>query len=161
MRLNDPAKSAGKQGHQMVPLCAYQPLGGVMPHGLASTFILPKICAPSEIVDGVSFYETAGNLTSATDSSGKTSMTYDPNTNLLTRITYPGGQFFTFEYDAAGRRTKRTDQDGHVENSTYDAAGRLSTMTDENGALIVRYEYDAAGRLTKKTRLMGSDCEQP
>ena len=78
-------------------------------------------------------------------------MTYDPSTNLLTRIDYPGGLFFTFEYDAAGRRTKRTDQDGHVENSTYDALGRLDTMTDENGALIVHYEYDAAGRLSKKT----------
>jgi RHS repeat-associated protein len=96
-------------------------------------------------------YDAAGNLTSATDSSGTTTMTYDPNTNLLTRIDYPGGLFFTFEYDAAGRRTKRTDHDGHVENSTYDALGRLDAMTDENGALIVHYEYDAAGRLSKKT----------
>jgi RHS repeat-associated protein len=78
-------------------------------------------------------------------------MQYDPKTNLLTRIDYPGGQCFTFEYDAAGRRTKRTDQDGHVENSTYDSLGRLDTMTDEHGALIVHYEYDAAGRLSKKT----------
>ena len=102
-------------------------------------------------IDDTYTYDAAGNLTSATDSSGTTTMTYDPNTNLLTRIDYPGGLFFTFEYDAAGRRTKRTDQDGHVENSTYDALGRLDTMTDENGALIVHYEYDAAGRLSKKT----------
>ena len=102
-------------------------------------------------IDFTYTYDTAGNLTSATDTAGTTTMTYDPNTNLLTRIDYPGGLFFTFEYDAAGRRTKRTDQDGHVENSTYDSVGRLDTMTDENGALIVHYEYDAAGRLSKKT----------
>jgi RHS repeat-associated protein len=102
-------------------------------------------------IDGIYTYDAAGNLTSTQDSSGTTRMAYDPNTNLLTRIDYPGGLFFTFEYDAAGRRTKRTDQDGHVENSTYDALGRLDTMTDEHGALIVHYEYDAAGRLSKKT----------
>jgi RHS repeat-associated protein len=102
-------------------------------------------------IDFTYTYDTAGNLTSATDSSGKTAMSYDPNTNLLTRIDYPGGLFFTFGYDSAGRRTKRTDQDGHVENSIYDLLGRLDTMTDENGALIVHYEYDGAGRLSKKT----------
>jgi RHS repeat-associated protein len=102
-------------------------------------------------IDYVYAYDAAGNLVSATDPSGTTTMSYDPATNLLTRINYPGGLFFTFEYDAAGHRTKRTDQDGHVEAYTYDAAGRLDTMTDENGALIVHYEYDAAGRLSKKT----------
>jgi RHS repeat-associated protein len=78
-------------------------------------------------------------------------MAYDPATDLLTRIDYPGGHFFTFEYDAAGRRTRRTDQDGNVENYFYDAAGRLERMTDRTDALIVRYEYDSAGRIGRKT----------
>ncbi|MFO0957423.1 MAG: RHS repeat-associated core domain-containing protein [Isosphaeraceae bacterium] len=96
-------------------------------------------------------YDTAGNLILATDPSGTTTMAYDPATNLLTRIDYPGGPFFTFAYDSAGRRTRRTDQDGHVEATTYDVAGRIDTMRDEHDALIVHYEYDAAGRLSRKT----------
>ena len=56
-------------------------------------------------IDFTYAYDTAGNLTSATDTDGTTTMVYDPSTNLLTRIDYPGGLFFTFEYDAAGRRT--------------------------------------------------------
>jgi RHS repeat-associated protein len=103
---------------------------------------------------GVDFtygYDAAGNLTSATDASGTTTMTYDPATGLLTRIDYPGGHYFTLQYDAAGRRTQRTDQDGNVENYAYDVLGRLDHMTDKAGALIVQYEYDASGRLSKKT----------
>jgi RHS repeat-associated protein/uncharacterized repeat protein (TIGR01451 family) len=96
-------------------------------------------------------YDAAGNLTSATDASGTMMMSYDPATDLLTRIDYPGGHFFTFRYDAAGRRTQRTDQDGNVVTYAYDALGRLDHMTDGKGALIVHYEYDAAGRLSKNT----------
>src|SRR5262249_28074941 len=80
-----------------------------------------------------------------------TTMSYDPATDLLTRIDYPGGQSFAFAYDAAGRRTRRTDQDGQVENYHYDAVGRLDRMTDGTGALIVAYAYDGAGRLDRKT----------
>ncbi len=113
--------------------------------------VLTKDDSTTAGVDFVYTYNVAGNLTSAKDSSGTTSMTYDPLTDRLTRMDYSGGKFFTFEYDAVGRRTKRTDQDGHVENSFYDAAGRLQRMTDEHAALIVLYEYDPAGRLAKKT----------
>jgi len=104
-----------------------------------------------DLIDDVYGYDSAGNLTSARDVTGTTTMVYDPATNLLMRIDYPGGHFFTFEYDAVGRRTKRTDQDGNVENYFYDAAGRLDHMTDGTDSLIVRYEYDDAGRLSRKT----------
>ncbi|MEX2137833.1 MAG: DUF6531 domain-containing protein, partial [Pirellulales bacterium] len=101
-------------------------------------------------VDYVYSYDTAGNLVSATDHAGTTKMQYEPATNFLTRIDYPGGLFFTFAYDALGRRTQRTDQGGHEENLTYDAVGRLDVMTDENDTLIVDYDYDDAGRLSRK-----------
>jgi len=103
------------------------------------------------VTDCVYTYDAAGNLTSATDAAGTTTFTYQANTDWLTRIDYTDGKFFTFEYDAAGRRTKRTDQDGNVENCAYDALGRLDTMTDGTGGLIVDYDYDAAGRLVRKT----------
>ncbi len=102
-------------------------------------------------IDYVYAYDTAGNLVSATDASGTTTMTYDPNTNFLTCIDYPGGQFFTFAYNAVGQRAQRTDQDGNVEDYYYNSLGQLDHMTDGTGALIVAYEYDDAGRLSRET----------
>ena len=96
-------------------------------------------------------YDSAGNLLSATGPEGTTLMTYDADTGWLARIEYPGGRWFKFDYDNAGRRTKRTDQDGNVENYIYDAQGRLDRMTDGSAALIVDFDYDQAGRMARKT----------
>jgi len=96
-------------------------------------------------------YDDAGNLISATDPCGTTILTYDPNTDWLTRIDYPSDHFFTFEYDAVGRRTKRTDQDGNSVNYIYGYVGRLDRTTEGNDVFIVDYDYDAAGRLIHKT----------
>ncbi len=103
------------------------------------------------VTDLVYHYDAAGNLIQAIDASGSMQMTYDPNTDWLTRIEYPSGQFFAFQYDTLGRRTQRADQDGNVVNYQYDAAGRLDRMTDGADVLIVDYDYDAAGRLSLKT----------
>ena len=103
------------------------------------------------LVDYVYTYDTAGNLTSARDPSGTTTLAYEPLTDRLRRIDYPGGRWFAFTYDAVGRRRSRTDQDGNVVNYTYDAIGRLDRMSDGAGALIVDYDYDTAGRLSRKS----------
>ena len=103
------------------------------------------------VTDYVCTYDAASNLTSATDTSGTTTFTYQANSDWLTRIDYPDGKFFTFEYDAAGRRTRRTDQDGNIEHYAYDSQGRLDQMTDGSDVLIVDYDYDAADHLTRKT----------
>ena len=104
-----------------------------------------------DIVDFEYSYDVAGNMLTAKDSSGITTMAYDPNTNWLILIKYPGGLSFEFEYDDVGRRTKRTDQNGVFVSYAYDSLGRLDQMTDANSNLIVDYEYDAAGRMSKKT----------
>ncbi|MBE7504277.1 MAG: hypothetical protein HS113_29105 [Verrucomicrobiales bacterium] len=102
-------------------------------------------------------YDPAGNLTSATyldplNSQPSTlNLSYSPTTDRLTRIEYPDGKFFDFEYDAVGRRTRRTDQDGNVTAYLYDALGRLQRMTNQTEQLLVEYAYDAAGRLDRKT----------
>lgn len=96
-------------------------------------------------------YDFAGNLIQTTDSTGTTSMTYEPQTDRLARIDYPDSKFFTFAYDSAGRRTQRVDQDGNIENYAYDPIGRLDRMTDGAGTLIVDYDYDSAGRVSRKT----------
>ncbi len=117
--------------------------------------VLTKDYLTTTFLDYEYQYDTAGNLTAAVDQTGTavqiTSMTYQPLTDRLTRIDYPDGKWFAFEYDSAGRRTRRTDQDGHVENYEYDGIGRLNIMTDGASNLIVNYDYDAAGRLFQKT----------
>ena len=105
----------------------------------------------ADFIDVVYAYDEAGNLTSATDTGGTISLEYDSRTDELTRIEYPGGQFFEFEYDEVGRRAKRTDQDGRDVEYSYDSLGRLDEMTDAAGALIVDYDYDLDGRLERKT----------
>ncbi|NIR64256.1 MAG: hypothetical protein GWO10_10900 [candidate division Zixibacteria bacterium] len=102
-------------------------------------------------IDYQYIYDDAGNLTSASDPNSTTTITYDPDTDWMTRIDYLGVYFFAFEYDDAGRRTKRTDQDGNITNYIYDSIGRLDQITDANSILIVDYDYDASGRLSQKT----------
>lgn len=120
---------------------AYNPAGQVTSKDYVAT----------QGIDFTYQYDVAGNLIQATDASGTTGMTYESLTDRLTRIDYPGGKFFTFEYDTAGRRTRRTDQDGNIENYAYDSIGRLDRMTDGASNLIVEYDYDSAGRLSRKT----------
>lgn len=96
-------------------------------------------------------YDNAGNLISIVDANGITTMTYDPNTDWLTRIEYPSGHFFNYGYDNLGRRTKRTEDSNNKVNYIYDTLGRLDRMTDSNNLLIVDYGYDSAGRLIRKT----------
>ncbi|HUT94718.1 MAG TPA: RHS repeat-associated core domain-containing protein [Thermoguttaceae bacterium] len=103
------------------------------------------------LVDFEYTYDDAGNLTSATGPEGTTAMSYDPDADWLTRIDYPGGRWFEFEYDAYGRRTQRTDQDGNIVDYIYDAVGRLDWMTDGTDTLIVDYDYDDASWLARKT----------
>ena len=100
-------------------------------------------------------YDVPENRISVTDDSGTTTLSYDPDTDWLKRIDYPGGQFFTFDYDDLGRRSDRIDQHGDVVNYIYYDSGdnirRLDRMTDGADALIVNYDYDDAGRLDVKT----------
>jgi len=117
--------------------------------------VLSKDYSDTAEVDYTYQYDSVGRLVATTDSTGQTRYEYDLDTGWLTRINYPGGQWFTFEYDALGRRINRSDQLGHEENYSYDSLGRLDAMTDESDSLIVDYDYDVAGRIVKKT--LGND----
>ncbi|HRZ56729.1 MAG TPA: RHS repeat-associated core domain-containing protein, partial [Candidatus Paceibacterota bacterium] len=96
-------------------------------------------------------YDANGYLVCAIDSNGTNTMTYDSATGWLTRIEYPGRIWFTFDYDALGRRIRRTGHDGYVLGYIYDRQGRLDQMTNAAGMSIVDYDYDAGGRLIRKT----------
>ncbi|WP_145234608.1 putative Ig domain-containing protein [Urbifossiella limnaea] len=106
---------------------------------------------PGPVKDFVYTYDSRDNLRTATDAGGTTTLTYDPVTDRLTRIDYPGGHWFAFTYDAAGRRATRTDETGRVLRYGYDALGRLDTLSADGEGVLADYDYDAAGRLATKT----------
>jgi len=63
-----------------------------------------------------------------------------------------------FEYDAAGRMTKRTDPNGVVMTYAYDSANRVLDVSAKRGATdIAGYAYlrDGIGRVTRLTELSG------
>ena len=95
-------------------------------------------------------YDDRGNLIQYTDATGTTTQEFDANDQLI-RITYPGGQWLAYTYDAANRRASMTDQLGHCTNYHYDSESRLESLTDEEDKEIVRYAYDDAGRTKLKT----------
>lgn len=92
-----------------------------------------------------------------------TSYEYD-ELNRLVRVSYPDGRVVSYEYDAAGNRTKMITPEGTIEYE-YDADNRLLRAGDEcflhddNGNLIKRYSaeqtidytYDYENRLIKYT----------
>jgi YD repeat-containing protein len=132
--------------------------GGVISysHNTAGQLTSKDYDSTPGIIDFTYAYDAAGNLTNATywnpqlSTQETLNLRYDPITDRLTRIEYPGGQWFAFDYDVAGRRTRRLDQDGHISAYLYDELGRLDHMTNELGTLIVDYDYDLAGRLERK-----------
>jgi RHS repeat-associated protein len=91
-------------------------------------------------------YDAVHNRTSSLHQPG--TWTYGPDNQL---ITYgQGTEQVTFEYDANGHQTKRT-QNGQVTQYRYDAAERLIEIADGNGTTMATYAYDPFGRRIKKT----------
>lgn len=97
-------------------------------------------------------YDGRGNLTNIFDSMlGNNSMTYDHG-DLLSSLTYHDGKGFTFAYDAAGRRTRRTSHDGYTLRYFYNSLGKLKRLEDGTGRQIIQYLYDGAGRLSRENK---------
>ncbi|MET4899037.1 RHS repeat domain-containing protein, partial [Sphingomonadaceae bacterium jetA1] len=70
---------------------------------------------------------------------------FDANDNR-TRMTYPDGTFFTFDYDSLDRRTAVRENGGTVVATiSYDAQGRRAG--DRRGLVSSGYGYDAISRL--------------
>ena len=95
-------------------------------------------------------YDKYGDRTSATGSQGTIGFQYDPASQDLLEVTYPGGDFLKFTYDDADRRTKSVDQTGFTVNYSYTASGLLAGLTDGHGNPIASYTYDTADRLIEK-----------
>jgi RHS repeat-associated protein len=112
--------------------------------------ITTKDYAETPSVDYTYEYGDIGKMVAASGPEGTTGFEYNMNTGQLARIVYPDGKWFTFDYDGAGRRVRRTDQDSNVVQYAYDSAGRLGMVTDGSDVAMVDYDYDLAGRLNSK-----------
>ncbi len=96
-----------------------------------------------------------GNLGATPDAAFATTLSYDAQGNLVTRID-PDAAKTTFSYDAAGRLTSFVDPDGnaagalpaeHAWSIGYDENDRETSRTDPLGN-VLRYSYDGAGNRT-------------
>ncbi|MEN6460939.1 MAG: X2-like carbohydrate binding domain-containing protein [Syntrophomonas sp.] len=115
-------------------------------------------------------YDSKNNLLSAMDAAGKvTSFSYDSNSQMVSRTlpdqgtsqyTYtngmlstaidPAGVTINYTYDAAGRVTSISDEEGNKTTITYDAQDRPLTITDPLGCTL-SYSYDSYGNKTSET----------
>ena len=101
--------------------------------------------------NGYRTYDSFGNLVTATDSTGTTTLSYD-SANRLTEILYPDGLFLKYTYDSAGRRMQMVDQTGYTVGYVYNPLGQLAGLTDGSGTSIIASAYDAAGRLLESVK---------
>lgn len=76
--------------------------------------------------------------------------------DLLTEVTNARGQQRQMAYDAAGRITQISDEDGTIAY-TYDANNNVLTVTDDQGTIV--REYDALNRVIKYTDTRGNSLQ--
>ena len=121
--------------------------------GQATTIAYDALNRPIEVrtADGRTTstdYDLAGNVAAIRDSqSGDLLMAYDTLDRPIRVVSDQGS--VEYEYDALGRRTKRTINGNDPTTYSYDTSSRL-TRIDYRGK-STGYTYDAAGRLTSKT----------
>jgi RHS repeat-associated protein len=73
-------------------------------------------------------------------------MTRNPGTGVLQKITSPNGRWISFTYDSANRITQAQDNGGRTYTYQYDEGGRLTQVTDPmNG--VTQYTYDANNQM--------------
>ena len=99
-------------------------------------------------------YDAKGNLLSVTDATGnKTLYRYSLNGNVE-EIEYPDGSKETFEYDEEGNTIKATNRLGLSRTFAYDKLNRLISTTSPNGK-TESYSYDAVGNFLSVTSIYG------
>ena len=105
-------------------------------------------------------YDLSGYYVGADETTGGTSTfieEYERDAaHRITKVKVPGSvppasYDVSYAYDSVGNRIFMAYPDGYSLNYEYDAANRLKRISDEQNNSIVSYEYDAAGRRIKKS----------
>lgn len=116
---------------------------------------------PSADLAGASYiytYDNFGNLTAVTDGSRTSSQNYDALSRMLWQQddTLGVASRVSYEYDAAGRRTKLTWPDSFFVAYDYDNAGALTAVRRAGSAAatdrIAAFTYDELGRRKSANR---------
>jgi RHS repeat-associated protein len=101
-------------------------------------------------------YNLFGQLTSASWAGGGSpeTMSYD----ALGRLTSRAEPYTTlsYQYDAAGRRTRISWPDGLYINYNYDLSSEMTTVVESGSTTLATYGYDDLGRRTSLTRGNGT-----
>jgi RHS repeat-associated protein len=94
--------------------------------------------------NAITFAYSGGNLSTATDTYGR-SLTFKYNSQShLTSVTDPYARVTTFQYDATGHLlTGVTDPNGNTVKYAYNALYQLTTKTDKAGRTFI-YSYSAS-----------------
>ena len=106
-------------------------------------------------------YDSHGRLLSQTDPTGHQTHYEYTAAGDLTAVIAPDGTRRTTEFDRAGRPVIATS-DSLTRQMEYDAAGRMTQLTNENGSHM-KFAYDSLDRLTlesgfdERTRHYGYD----
>jgi RHS repeat-associated protein len=79
-------------------------------------------------------YDSNGNLTQKTDSSGTWAYNWDYE-NRLKQITRPNGQTVSYKYDAMGRRIQRTLSGGGSTNFIYDGQDVIKDINSDGSTV--------------------------
>ena len=95
-----------------------------------------------------------GSTVITTPQGRTTTVAYDPQNLLVSRVRTPDLHDTQYSYDARGRTTL-VNSDTRQTAFAYDTNGNLAAATDPLGRQT-RYEYDAVGRVTGVTRPDGS-----
>ncbi len=119
--------------------------GKVTSYGYASHGILTSATDADKNITTF-MYDMALNKANLIDRNGdETLFTYDLTNQLLTRKATGTGDSISYEYDAAGNRSKMTDASGTLVYA-YDENNRLKSIT-KSGTAIVAYTYDDLGNI--------------
>lgn len=106
----------------------------------------------------ITFTYIGDNLTTITDTVGRTiSLTYDVS-NRITLILGSAGRSATYTYDVNGDMVSSTDLGGNTTSYTYDANHQILTITDPLGNVETTIVYNDQRRVVSSQRdALGAD----
>ena len=130
-------------------------------NGLATTYLYDKLNRLlSKSYDGNTDnfeYDANGNLIQCSNNHISMSFTYDQLNRMVSKTINNWNLTISYEYDAAGNRTKMTDPTGETIYG-YDDNNRLTSITNPLGE-TTSFEYDNGGRMTRKDFANGTYTE--
>lgn len=101
-------------------------------------------------------YDSAGNVTSATDGRGNQT-TFEYTANFLTKVVQPVPLApRTYTPDSISRIATASSGNGSTATLTYDGEDRVTQIAFDNGGATFTFTYDANGNVTQRSDDLGN-----